>query len=167
MRALAAEAGCSVGLPYKVFTDRRDLVAQIVHEEVGRLRVASDRLIAGAGTGTVGDNLARFAQAFLNSPAVPLAEELMADPALVESALSSAGHAGLGPTDFPGVIASYLAAEQDADRVARTVDTEAFGFLIGGALHNHVIAGPAWPRPDRHHLERLLGATAAAIAAPS
>ena len=34
MRALAAEAGCAVGLPYKVFTDRHELVGEIVHTRV-------------------------------------------------------------------------------------------------------------------------------------
>lgn len=41
MRALAAESGVSVGLPYKVFADRREIVAEIVHGEVAALRAAS------------------------------------------------------------------------------------------------------------------------------
>ena len=51
MRALAAEAGVSVGLPYKVFADRREIVTEIVRGEIPTLRAAlrswSPRLTAG------------------------------------------------------------------------------------------------------------------------
>ncbi|HSI93724.1 MAG TPA: TetR/AcrR family transcriptional regulator [Jiangellaceae bacterium] len=165
MRALAAEAGVSVGLPYKVFADRREIVAEIVHGEVATLRAAADELNARAGTGKVGGNLIWFAKVVLDSPAVPLAQELLADQALTESVTAAADRTGVGPGDLPHVFGSYLVAEHDAGRVAGDVDTDAFGFLIAGALHNLVIAGQAWPRPDRPHLERYLTAVATAIAA--
>lgn len=165
MRALAAESGVSVGLPYKVFADRREIVAEIVHGEVATLRAASDDLLARTGSGTVGGNLMWFAKVVLDSPAVPLAQELLADQALTESVTAAADRTGVGPSGLPHVFGSYLVAEQDAGRVAGDVDTDAFGFLIAGALHNLVIAGQAWPRPDRPHLERYLAAVATAIAA--
>lgn len=165
MRALAAEAGVSVGLPYKVFADRREMVAELVHAEVATLRAASDELLAHAGTGALADNLTSFAEVILDSPAMPLAQELHADKALTESVTAAADHAGIGPSSFPHVLADYLAAEKDAGRVAADVDTDAFGFLLAGALHNLLVAGPAWPRPDRPHLARYLTAVAAAVAA--
>jgi AcrR family transcriptional regulator len=164
MRALAVEAGCAVGLPYKVFTDRRELVAEIVHAELGRLRAACDELVGRAGTGTVGGNLMWFAEVFLDSPAVALAPELLADEALVQSVTASAHDTGIGPTAFPSILSGYLAAEKQAGRVARDVEEDAFGFLLAGALHNLLVAGEAWPRPTRPELERILAATAAAIA---
>ncbi len=166
MRALAAEAGCAVGLPYKIFADRRELVAAIVRTELGRLLAACEELVGRAGTATVGDNLTWFAGVFLDSPAVALTQELLTDAALQESVAATAHDAGLGPRDFPRVLSRYLAAEKRSGRVAPDVDENAIGFLIAGALHNLLIAGDAWPQPTRAELEQILTATAAAIAVP-
>jgi AcrR family transcriptional regulator len=165
MRALATEAGCAVGLPYKVFADRRDIVAAIVHTELERLRAACDALIERAGTATVAGNLMWFAEAFLDSPAVALSNELLADETLRRSVTATAHDTGMSPSAFPGVLSRYLAAEKEAGRVAPDVDERAFGFLVASALHNLLIAGEAWPRPSRPELEQILTATAAAIAA--
>jgi len=163
MRALAAEAGVSVGLPYKIFADRREIVDEIISAELRVLAAAAENLLTRAGTYTVGDNLVWFASVLLNSPAVPLAHELHADEQRLESATRVANRTGLGPAAFPTVLADYLTAEQRAGRVRDNINCQAFGFLIAGALHNLLIAGRTW-NPDRRHLERYLTATAAAIA---
>jgi AcrR family transcriptional regulator len=164
MRALAAEAGVSLGLPYKIFADRREIVDEIVSAEVRRFGAAAETLLNRAGTYTVGDNLIWFASIVLNSPAAPLAQELHADDQRLESANRVAERTGLRPASFPAVLADYLTAEQRAGRVRDNIDCEAFGFLIAGALHNLLIAGPAWPRPERRQLIRYLTAAAYAIA---
>src|SRR5258705_12724760 len=79
MRALAAEAGCAVGLPYKVFASREDIIAELILAEFERLRAAFRDLVASAGTGTVGGNLARYARVLLDSPAVPLTAAITHD----------------------------------------------------------------------------------------
>jgi AcrR family transcriptional regulator len=165
MRALAAEAGVSLGLPYKIFTDRREIVTEIVRGEINTLRAASGELVAVAGRGTVGDNLTHFAEAILDSPAAPLARELHSDDQLLGSVTGAADEAGVGPTGLVRVLRRYLVAEQHAGRVSGHVDTDAIAFLLAGALHNVLIAGPAWPRPDRRELKRNLAGIAAAIAA--
>ena len=58
MRALAAEAGCALGLPYKVFADRQDLLVELVRATFGDLHDAGDELLRRAGRGTVAGNLA-------------------------------------------------------------------------------------------------------------
>jgi AcrR family transcriptional regulator len=163
MRALAEEAGCAVGLPYKVFRDRRDIVAAVVSTEVVTLRTACDELVAAAGTGTVAGNLMRFAEVFLDSPAVALAQELLSDDGLRESMAETAEATGMGPASFPQVLSRYLEAEQRAGRVAHDVEASAFGFLVASSLHNLLVAGDAWPRPTRGELRHLFDATAAAI----
>jgi AcrR family transcriptional regulator len=164
MRALAAEAGCAVGLPYKIFADRHEIVVAIVHTELDRLRAACDELVERAGGGTIGGNLMWFAEVFLDSPAVALTQEVLADEALRRSVTATAHESGMGPSAFPGVLSRYLAAEKRAARVAPDVDEHAFGFLLAGALHNLLVAGEAWPRPTRPELERILTAIATAIA---
>jgi AcrR family transcriptional regulator len=164
MRALAAEAGVSLGLPYKIFADRREIVDEIVAAEMRRFGAAAESLLTRAGSYTVGDNLIWFASIVLNSPAAPLAQELHADDQRLESATKVAERTGLSPASFPALLADYLTAEQRAGRVRDNIDCQAFGFLIAGAMHNLLIAGPAWPRPERRQLSRYLTAAACAIA---
>src|SRR5918995_2296722 len=68
MRALATEAGCALGLPYKVFADRQDLMLELVRASFGRLHEAGDELLARVGQETVAGNLAWFAEWLLDSP---------------------------------------------------------------------------------------------------
>ncbi len=160
MRTLAAEAGCALGLPYKVFADRGELVAAIVHVEFTRLAAAGEELIARAGAATVADNLVWYAELLLDSPAVTLAAEVMADKALAEAVAARAHHSGAGPGSFEAAVAGYLAAEQHAGRIEGDVDIAAFGFIITGAVHNLVMSGPAYPQPTRCQLKQHLTAIA-------
>ena len=82
---------------------------------------------------------------------MPLAQELLADEALVEDCLRPRRHR---PERFPHILANYLAAEKDAGHVAPDVD-----------IDDLLITGQAWPRPDRPHLMRYIAAAARAIAA--
>jgi AcrR family transcriptional regulator len=164
MRALAAEAGCATGFPYKVFADRHDLVVAIIHAEFGRLRVASEEFVGRAGTGTVASNLAWFAERLLDSPAVALSQEVSADEALSKAVTVKVHDTGIGPGAFELGFAAYLAAEKKAGRIDHAVDADAFAFLIAGAVHNLIMSGEAWPRPTRRKLKRRLAAVAAAIA---
>ncbi len=164
MRALAAEAGCAVGLPYKVFADRQELVAEICHAEFERLGSADHELARRAGTATVGANIAWYAELLLASPAVALADEVFADEALAKVVVARVHETGIGPGDFETVFARYLRAEKRVGRVDGNVDENAFGFLLAGAVHNLIVSGDAWPRPTRRQLRRRFEAVAAAIA---
>jgi AcrR family transcriptional regulator len=164
MRALAAQAGCAVGLPYKVFTDRRELVAEVLHAEFVELQSVFDQLAARAGTGTVGGNLAWFARVLLGSPGVALVEEVFADELLMKAVTARIHESGTGPAAFETILAGYLAAEKRAGRVAPDVDEDAFGFVLAGAIHNLVVSGRGYPRPGERRLERWLTAVAARLA---
>jgi AcrR family transcriptional regulator len=164
MRTLAAEAGCAVGLPYKVFEDRQELLMEVLDAQFAGLRASSDELILRAGTRTVADNLSRFAERVLGSTAVALVPEVVRDPGLAQAFAERFRGSGTGPALFETAFARYLAAEQRAGRVAPDVDTAAFGFLLGGAIHNLIMSGQAYPRPSRRRLKQLLGATADTIA---
>ncbi|HEX6536481.1 MAG TPA: TetR/AcrR family transcriptional regulator [Gemmatimonadaceae bacterium] len=163
MRALAAEAGCAVGLPYKVFASREELVAELIYAEYRRLRTAFDALVAGAGTGTVAGNLQRYAELMLESPSVALAQELHHDAELSRAVGARAVEAGLVKA-VESTVVDYLAAEKKLGRVDADVDARAFGFLIAGAIHNLLISGEVYPRPGRAKLERMLTAVAARLA---
>jgi AcrR family transcriptional regulator len=160
MRRLADEAGCAVGLPYKVFADRRELVVELVQAEFSGLRGDLDELAGRAGTGTVSGNLGWFAERLLGSPSVALAQEVLADDSLPRAMRSRVEDAGLGPVAFERGFARYLAAEKRAGRVDPGVDEDAFGFLLAGALHNLVVAGEPYPRPSGGRLQDFLTSVA-------
>lgn len=165
MRSLAAEAGCSVALPYKVFVDRTDLVAAVVAAEFDRLRAAFDEVVAAAGSKTVGRNLARWASILLESPAIALADEAGSDDRFNTAIEAAAGETGV-VSALEATVVDYLAAEKQLCRVAPTVDEHAFGFLIAGAIHNLLASGEAYPRPTKKQLDGMLRSVAAALAPP-
>jgi AcrR family transcriptional regulator len=160
MRALAAEADCAVGLPYKVFADRRELVQAILRRELEELDGVITTLVSRAGRHSVGANLAWFADRFLASPAAPLVREEIATDG--DTVGPHGSH--LGMNDLEVALGRYLATEQDAGRVRSDVDVEEIGALVAGAIHNLVVAGAAWPRPSGAQLRRRLDALAAALA---
>ena len=165
IRALADEADCSVGLLYKVFADRGDLVVQIVLSELEQIAARHPELVERAGTGTVGGNLTWYATSLLRSPSVALARDIMEDPATTEAFTGIIDRHGGGLDFFEGPVAEYLAAEQALGRVRDDVDVAAFAFLIAGAVHNLIVAGDAYPRPSTRRLRRHLDGIAATIAA--
>ena len=160
MRALATEAESAVGLPYKVFRNRDDLVSQLVLAEFRRLRAAFDQLVERAGTATVAENLTAYARLFLAShtSAVSLAWKMDSD-ALSDAIDATADESGL-LASFETTVADYLAAEKRLGRIDADVDEEAFGFVITGAIHNLIVSGTAYPRPEPHELEHMLAAVA-------
>jgi AcrR family transcriptional regulator len=167
MRALAAEAGCAVGLPYKVFADRRELVAEVIHAEFAQLRSIVDELTARVGTATVAGNLAWFADRLLGSPAVALAQETFRDDLLMKTVTARIHSSGAGPASFEAIISGYLAAEKGAGRVDGSVDEQAFGFVLAGTLHNLVVSGEGYPRPSKRQLRQVLDAVAIRLAPPA
>jgi AcrR family transcriptional regulator len=167
MRTLATEAGCAVGLPYKVFVDRQDLVAAILETEFGRVTAAAAEFGARAGTSSVGANLTWFAELILDSPAVALAQEVVAHVDLSKRMTAHVRETGTGPAAFEAAFTAYLAAEKRLGRVDADVDERAFAFLLAGAVHNLVMSGEAWPRPTRRQLTRWLNAVADAISVRS
>lgn len=160
MRALAAEAGCALGLPYKVFGGRAELVTDLLDAYFHRLVAAFDDVVATAGTATVAANLDRFADVLLTSdPEIMKLADVPVDPVLSghldRSAQSSGFVTGLATT-----VSRYLAAEKELGRIDDEVDVDAIGFLVTGAIHNLLVSGESYPRPDRNQIRGHLSALA-------
>ena len=164
MRAVAREANCAVGLPYKVFANREELVLDLVAEELGELAAALNGWVKTAGRHTVGGNLYRYARILLDGdvPALLHANDID-DQAFAERLREVMAASGLIES-FDGAIAAYLAEEQRLGRIRADVDTATFGFLVTGAVHNLVTAGDLYPRPSARQLRAHLDACAAALA---
>jgi AcrR family transcriptional regulator len=165
MRALAQEANCSVGLPYKVFADREEIVLEVATLELEELARAFSAWLDDSANHTVSENLDRYAAILLDSPT----------PALMHAGMLD--HGDIGPrvqaaardSDFLGSLGrsatEYFRLERERGRIRPDVDPEAFGFLITGAVHNLVAAGPGYPGPTRHELTVLLDRVARTISA--
>lgn len=161
MRSLAAEAGCAVGLPYTVFANREALVAELVHVEFHRLLEALDVWGNDVGRRTVGENLVRYTRIMLrgrDAPAFVLSDQI-GDEAFQAAVAAKAHTSGL-LASFGTAVTDYLAAEQRIGRIDYTVDVDAYGFLITGAVHNLLVSDRAYPRPDTRQLRRFLMAIA-------
>jgi AcrR family transcriptional regulator len=164
MRRLAEEAGCAVGLPYKVFSDRSELVGELLRLEFEGLRARLAAWERSAGSSTVAENLGRYARLVLDSPAVTVAAALgRAGSAAVDAAARRTGVVN----ELEGAVIRYLAAEQERGRVDGEADAAAFGFLVAGAIHNLLVSGELYPRPDEAALERALEAVAGRLAPPA
>lgn len=160
MRALASEAGCALGLPYKVFQDRGELVTEILRVELERLGRAGEALVGRAGDEDLGRNLARYAETILDSPAVALSAEVVGDPERAEQFARQVEEDGSGPANFESAIREYLQAERDLGRVRDDVELGTLAFLLAGSVHNLVMSGPAYPRPSQADLRRHMSAVA-------
>ncbi|MRG60294.1 TetR family transcriptional regulator [Agromyces sp. CFH 90414] len=164
MRGLAAEAGCAVGLIYKVFDDRDELVIELAVAELGALGSGIATWAQGAGDESVGDHLDRFAGLILDAETSALSHAESLGGSRLAARIAQAD----GPARFfeglGGAVAAYLRSEQDRGRVRADIDSAAFGFLVTGAVHNLAASGPGYPRPDRAGLSAHLRAVARAIA---
>src|SRR5690606_24222517 len=165
MRDIAAEGGPAIGLPYKVFANREGIVAELVLEEFVDLRTELDRWTARAGRGRIGGNLVACARIMLDRelPVWRMVNDV-GDATLSQAAASKAGPSGL-LASFGSTVRDYLGAAQRLGRIHADVDVDAFGFLISGAIHNLLVAGPAYPRPSRRRLDEMLRAIASRISA--
>jgi AcrR family transcriptional regulator len=159
MRSLAAEANCAVGLIYKIFADREELVSELLREEFGQLSAALELWVAEAGERTVADNLARYAHLLLDSPAVALSAQVGHDRTLAHALDVEAADTGVVAA-LESAVVRYLAAEKRIGRIDRAVDDRAFGFLIAGSIHNLLVSGELYPRPSRQRMDDILRAVA-------
>jgi AcrR family transcriptional regulator len=165
MRALAREADCSVGLPYKVFADREEIVLAVAALELEELVDAFSAWLDDSAHHSVATNLDRYAAILLDSPTPALVHVEKLDGSDIRPRLQAA----VRDSDFLGSlgrsVTDYIRLEHERGRISTSVDAQAFGFLITGAVHNLVVAGPGYPGPSRRELTVLLRRIARTMAA--
>ena len=147
-RAVAREAGVSVGLLYHHFADFDDFLAALVVE---RFRVQAGQLagFAGrAGTRTVTENLADAAAGLLESPALAVADLVRARAGLSVKVMAALDAGAPGMAAVQQAIAGYLDEERRLGRIAAGADTEAGSLLLVGAVHQLLLGhGSGLPQP--------------------
>lgn len=160
MRALAAEAGMAVGLPYKAFSSRDELLWNLTWQSLVELAGQLDEWTANPA-GELADRLMEFHDLHQDSPAPMLVEHISRGPR-GEELFRRAGEAGI-IRSWTGIMTEFLRTRQNAGDVQANVDVEAFGFIIAAALHHVAVSEPPFLAPDRPTLSRHVGGISARI----
>ena len=140
-RAIAAHAGISEALIYKYFKNKIELLRTAVHEQVTpEFWDVIDALPAAAGVERPNVTIQRIARAALRyyHDLVPLLAAVFSDSALIEWYRTSLVEHDAGPHRAIRIIGAYLAGEQQAGRIAATLDPTAAAQMLLGACFQQV-----------------------------
>lgn len=134
-RAIAFEAGCSEGSLYNHFSDKGDLIAEVMATRLPAFIQAAKELPAKSGTGSVRANLLEFSELAVEfyRQIAPMVATTVANPELRERHLAVLREHGRGPHEPVMALAEYLQAEQRLGRVRKRVDAPVAAALLLGA----------------------------------
>lgn len=162
MRALAGEAGMAVGMSYKAFTSRDQLLRELTWVSLRELAAGIEDWAVRPG-GQLADRLMEFADLQAASDAPALVAHLRQVPG-GEEILRDAVEAGI-TRSWAAVMTQFLRTRQRAGTVRDDVDVEAFGFVLTAALHYVLVTDEPFVAPDRATLARYVSAVADQIGA--
>lgn len=160
MRALAAEAGTAVGLSYKAFASRDELLWDLTWASMVELTRQLDAWVARPG-GALADRLMEFSDLHFASLAPVLVDHITRGPR-AEELFRAAADAGL-TRSWAKLMTEFLQTRQRTGDVRDDVDVEAFGFIITAAMHHVLVTEKPIVTPDRPTLARYIAGVAAQI----
>ncbi len=160
MRVLAARAGAAVGLSYKAFASREELLWTLTSSSLRDLADQLDQWATSPG-GELAERLMEFHDLHQASLAPALVEHMCQGPR-GEELFRSAGDAGI-IRSWAGIMTEFLRMRQRAGDVRTDVDVEAFAFMITAALHHVLVTEAPFLAPDRPTLARYVAGIAAGI----
>jgi AcrR family transcriptional regulator len=137
-KEIAATAGLSEAMLYKVFRDKVDLFLGVMTERLPRVALVRDGAAEQVGHGTLDANLERLTAELLAFylETFPIAASVFSDSRLLVQLREALSDADRGPRVNVEAVTAYLAAEQRAGRVAATVEPAAVAeLLVGACLH--------------------------------
>ncbi|WP_036555496.1 TetR/AcrR family transcriptional regulator [Nocardioides insulae] len=160
MRSLAGQAGTAVGMSYKAFASRDELLRELTRSSLHELAAQIEEWAARPG-GALADRLMEFADLQSASDAPALVAHLGHDSRggqILQKAVDD------GATrSWATVMTEFLRAGQQRGTVRGDVDVEAFGFFITAALHYVLVTDRPFLAPDRTTLEQYVTGIAAQI----
>ena len=159
-RSVTAEAGVAKGVLHRHFADFDGFLTELVLDRVDHVGRQATALEAGAGTGSVVDNLTGALSELFGSVALEIIGLLMSRNEL-RARLSQAGAARL-PVIGQGtaMIADYLIAERDLGRIAAGADVATLALTLIGAGHM-LFAGREGTPPENADVGRTVTAVLA------
>lgn len=160
MRALAVEAGTAVGLSYKAFSSREELLWELTWRSLTALAQQLDDWAARPG-GELTDRLMEFSDLHFASVAPVLVHYFTQGPR-GEELFREAVDAGV-TRSWPAIMTEFLLTRQRDGDVRIGVDVEAFGFIFPAAIHYVLATEEPFLAPDRPTLARYIGGVVAQI----
>jgi AcrR family transcriptional regulator len=159
-RSVTAEAGVAKGVLHRHFADFDGFLTELVLDRVDHVDRQATALEAGAGTGSVVDNLTGALSELFGSVALEIIGLLMSRNEL-RARLSQAGAARL-PVIGQGtaMITDYLIAERDLGRIAAGADVATLALTLIGAGHM-LFAGREGTPPETADVGRTVTAVLA------
>jgi AcrR family transcriptional regulator len=137
-KEIASAAGLSEAMLYKVFRDKDDLFLGVLTERLPRVALVRDGFADQVDQGALDTNLERLAAELLAFylESFPIAASVFSDSRLLSHLREALRDAGRGPQVNVEAVAAYLAAEQEAGRVAATAQPVTVAeLLVGACLH--------------------------------
>jgi AcrR family transcriptional regulator len=137
-KEIASAAGLSEAMLYKVFRDKVDLFLAVMTERLPRVALVREGLAEQVGHGALETNLERLAAELLvfYCETFPIAASVFSDPRLLGDLRETLRDRGRGPRVNVEAVTAYLAAEQQAGRIAATVEPAVVAeLLVGACLH--------------------------------
>lgn len=138
-RQIARAAGCSEALLYKYFPDKQDIFLRVLTERVPRVAAVEDLV----GRGSVEENLQLLTAQLLAFyyESFPMAASIFSDTGLLAAHRKGMRDRGVGPHAPASLVAAYIRAEQEAERVPKNADGDSIArLLVGAALHEAFLA---------------------------
>lgn len=161
-RAVTTEAGCAKGVLHRHFADFDAFLAEFVLDRIDRMDAQVTALRDAAGTGTVGGNLTAALTALYESAAVAIVD-LVTSRDDLRVRLRETWPAGVPVlTEAVTMIASYLAAEREAGRVADDADVDTLAPMLIGATHL-LFADRKGPRPEETAVRKVVNTVIAGV----
>jgi AcrR family transcriptional regulator len=137
-KEIASAAGLSEAMLYKVFRDKVDLFLGVLTERLPRVSLVRDGFAELVGHGALDAHLERLVAELLAFylETFPIAASVFSDPRLLGYLREALGDRGRGPQVNVEAVTAYLAAEQQAGRIAASVQPAvAAEMLVGACLH--------------------------------
>jgi AcrR family transcriptional regulator len=137
-KEIASAAGLSEAMLYKVFRDKVDLFLGVLTERLPRVALVRDGFAEQVGHGALHANLERLTAELLAFylETFPIAASVFSDRRLLSHFREALSDGGRGPQVNVEAVTAYLAAEQQAGRVAATAQPAAAAeLLVGACLH--------------------------------
>jgi AcrR family transcriptional regulator len=137
-KEIASAAGLSEAMLYKVFRDKVDLFLGVLTERLPRVALVRDGFAEQVGHGALDANLERLAAELLAFflETFPIAASVFSDLRLLSHLREALSDGGRGPHVNVEAVTAYLAAEQQAGRVAATAQPAvAAELFVGACLH--------------------------------
>jgi AcrR family transcriptional regulator/predicted kinase len=134
-RSVTAEAGVAKGVLHRHFADFDDFLAELALCWVTRIASQGEGLLATAGTGTVAGNLAAALSSLFTPDSLAFIRLVIARDELRARLRAATGSRIPLLSESTAMVAGYLSAEQDLDRIAPGTDIGSLAPTLIGAAH--------------------------------